>query len=77
MRQDDPQDAFKAADIVAGCTDSSEPLSIGEWLEPGTHVVSVGGRPDDAAHQRFNVYLRLGRPRRRTTCRNGRWLMRP
>jgi ornithine cyclodeaminase/alanine dehydrogenase-like protein (mu-crystallin family) len=56
----DPRDVFKGADIVAGCTDSSIALPMGEWLEPGAHVVSVGGRPDDAAYERLDVYLRLG-----------------
>ena len=25
------------------------PVIRGEWLEPGMHVISIGGRPDDAA----------------------------
>jgi alanine dehydrogenase len=55
-----PRDVFRGADIVAGCTDSAIPLPMAEWLEPGTHVTSVGGRPDDAAFERVDVYLRLG-----------------
>jgi len=31
-----------------------------EWLEPGMHVISVGGRPDDEARARFDRTLRLG-----------------
>ncbi|HTE85941.1 MAG TPA: ornithine cyclodeaminase family protein [Dehalococcoidia bacterium] len=57
---DDPREAFRGADIVAGCTDSAIPLPIAEWLEPGAHVVSVGGRPDDATFDRIDVWLRLG-----------------
>src|SRR6266508_3086762 len=57
---DHPSEIFKGADIVAGCTDSAIPLPMGDWLEPGTHVVSIGGRPDDAAYHRFDVYLRFG-----------------
>ena len=52
---DNPQDVFRGADILAGCTDSAVPLPMGEWLEPGTHITSVGGRPDDAAYQRLDV----------------------
>jgi ornithine cyclodeaminase/alanine dehydrogenase-like protein (mu-crystallin family) len=57
---DNPEDVFRGADILAGCTDSAVPLPMGEWLEPGTHITSVGGRPDDTAYQRLDVYLRLG-----------------
>jgi ornithine cyclodeaminase/alanine dehydrogenase-like protein (mu-crystallin family) len=58
---DHPSQVFRGADIVAGCTDSAIPLPMSDWLEPGTHVTSVGGRPDDATYQeRIDVYLRLG-----------------
>ena len=58
---DHPSKVFKGADIVAGCTDSAIPLPMSDWLEPGTHVTSVGGRPDDATFaERVDVYLRLG-----------------
>jgi alanine dehydrogenase len=57
---DDPREIFRGADIVAGCTDSAIPLPMAEWLEPGTHIVSVGGRPDDATFDRIDVRLRLG-----------------
>jgi alanine dehydrogenase len=42
-----------AADVVCACTHSPEPVVRREWLEPGTHVNSVGynsaGREVDAA----------------------------
>lgn len=57
---DNPRDAYRGADILAGCTDSAVPVIKGEWLEPGMHVIAVGGRPDAAAKQRFDVKLRLG-----------------
>lgn len=57
---EEPREIFRGADIVAGCTDSSIPLPMGEWLEPGTHVISVGGRPDEATFDRVDVSLRLG-----------------
>jgi ornithine cyclodeaminase/alanine dehydrogenase-like protein (mu-crystallin family) len=57
---DNPHDVFHGADIVCGCTDATTPVIIGEWLEPGTHVTCVGGRPDAATRERVDVALRLG-----------------
>jgi alanine dehydrogenase len=57
---DNPRDVYRGADILAGCTDSAVPVVQGEYLEPGMHVIAVGGRPDDAAKQRFDLTLRLG-----------------
>jgi ornithine cyclodeaminase/alanine dehydrogenase-like protein (mu-crystallin family) len=57
---DAPRDVYRGADILAACTDSAEPVIRGEWLEPGMHVISIGGRPDDAARRRFDRRLRLG-----------------
>jgi alanine dehydrogenase len=55
-----PRDVYKGADIVAGCTDSAVPIVIGKWLEEGTHVTCVGGKPDDDTLKRIDVSLRLG-----------------
>ena len=60
MALDEPREVYRGADILAGCTDSAVPVIKGEWLEEGTHVIAVGGRPDDAARKRFDVTLRLG-----------------
>jgi alanine dehydrogenase len=57
---DEPRDAFRGADVVMGCTDAAADVVVGEWLEPGTHVTSIGGRPDARARERFDVWLRLG-----------------
>ena len=57
---DNPTDVYKGADIVAGCTDANIPIVFGRYLEKGTHIVSVGGRPDDETFQRVDRYLRLG-----------------
>jgi alanine dehydrogenase len=57
---DDPREVYRGADILASCTDSALPVIRGAWLEPGMHVVSIGGRPDDDARARFDVTLRLG-----------------
>jgi alanine dehydrogenase len=60
VAMDDPRAVYRGADILAGCTDSAVPVIKGEWLEPGMHVIAIGGRPDDAALKRFDVTLRLG-----------------
>lgn len=57
---DDPREVYRGADILAGCNDSAVPVIRGDWLEPGMHVIAIGGRPDDAARRRFDVTLRLG-----------------
>jgi ornithine cyclodeaminase/alanine dehydrogenase-like protein (mu-crystallin family) len=57
---DSPRDVYKGADIVAGCTDSAVPIVIGKWLEEGTHVTCVGGKPDGETLKRIDVSLRLG-----------------
>jgi ornithine cyclodeaminase/alanine dehydrogenase-like protein (mu-crystallin family) len=57
---DNPHDVFRGADIVCGCTDSTKPVIIGEWVEPGTHVTSIGGQPDRETQRRVDVALRLG-----------------
>jgi alanine dehydrogenase len=57
---DNPRDVYRGADILAACTDSVLPVIRGEWLEPGMHVISIGGRPDEAARARFDRRLRIG-----------------
>lgn len=57
---DDPREVYRGAGILAACTDSAVPVIRGEWLEPGMHVISVGGRPDEEARARFDRTLRLG-----------------
>jgi alanine dehydrogenase len=54
-----PKDAYKGAHI-AGCTDSSVPIIVGKWLEEGTHVTCVGGKPDEDTLRRIDISLRLG-----------------
>src|SRR5262247_2361804 len=59
-RVDNPRDVYKGADIVAGCTDSAVPIVVGKWIEEGTHVTCVGGKPDEDTLKRIDVSLRLG-----------------
>ncbi len=57
---DAPRDAFRGADVVAGCTDAAGDVIVGDWLEPGTHVTCIGGSVDARARAAFDVWLRLG-----------------
>jgi alanine dehydrogenase len=57
---DNPLDVYKGADILAGCTDANIPVILGKYVEKGTHMISVGGRPDEQAFQKVDRYLRLG-----------------
>jgi len=62
---DNPRDAYRGADIVAGCTNAALPVIKGEWLEPGQHVLNVGGgtgMPDKDVQDRIDVYFRFGSP---------------
>ena len=54
------REVYAGADLLVACTDSVVPDIRGEWLEPGMHVISIGGRPDAIADARFDVVLRLG-----------------
>ncbi len=60
---DEAADIYKGAHIVAGLTDSAVPVLDGALIEPGAHVVNVGGgggRPGDPTLDRVDVYLRFG-----------------
>lgn len=36
------EEAVRGADVVCCCTHASEPILRREWIEPGTHICSVG-----------------------------------
>ena len=60
---DNARDVYRGADILACLTDSAVPVLNGEWIEPGTHIVNIGGgggRPDDATLDKIDVYMRFG-----------------
>jgi ornithine cyclodeaminase/alanine dehydrogenase-like protein (mu-crystallin family) len=59
---DRPEEVYKGAHIVAALTDSAVEVTDGSLLEPGAHIVVVGGtgKPDDATLKRVDVYLRFG-----------------
>jgi ornithine cyclodeaminase/alanine dehydrogenase-like protein (mu-crystallin family) len=52
-------DAVRGADIVCCCTHSPEPVVLDEWIEPGTHVssVGVGQELDGALVDRAEVFV--------------------
>lgn len=43
-----PRDAVGEADIVITATGAREPVLLGEWLAPGTHINAVGSNRADA-----------------------------
>ncbi len=55
-----PEKVYEGADIIAGCTDSAVPIVAGKWLEEGTHITCVGGKPDEETLKRIDLSLRLG-----------------
>jgi len=59
---DRPEEIYEGADIVAAVTDSAIPVLDGTLLEPGAHIVNIGGSgiPDQASLDRVDVYLRFG-----------------
>lgn len=42
------EEATRGADVVCACTHSPDPVLRREWLDPGTHVTSVGFHPTGA-----------------------------
>ncbi|HEX4782328.1 MAG TPA: hypothetical protein VH301_16325 [Usitatibacter sp.] len=57
-----PGEIYRGAQIVAALTDSTTPVLDGSLLEPGTHIVNVGGGgvPDAASLARIDRCLRFG-----------------
>jgi ornithine cyclodeaminase/alanine dehydrogenase-like protein (mu-crystallin family) len=57
---DDPLKVYKGTHILAGCTDANVPIIFAKHVEKGTHIISVGGRPDEETFQKIDRFLRLG-----------------
>ncbi len=59
---DAPEQVYRGADILAALTDATEPVTDGACLEPGTHIIVIGGSgaPDDASIAKIDVSLRFG-----------------
>ena len=56
-----PQEAVAGADIVTTITSASQPVLLGEWLSPGTHINAAGSNV--ATHRELDeaAVLRAGR----------------
>lgn len=67
-----PEEVYGGADIVCSCTDANVPVILGRHLSPGTHVTSVGGRPDEETFRRIDRFLRLGNATPRVDEKEGR-----
>lgn len=59
---DSPEAVYRGADIIAAVTDSAVPVMDGACLEPGQHILNIGGggSPDNASLDRVDVYFRFG-----------------
>ena len=59
---DSAEQVYRGAHILASLTNSASPVGDGTLIEPGTHLVNIGGGglPDDASLARVDVYLRFG-----------------
>jgi ornithine cyclodeaminase/alanine dehydrogenase-like protein (mu-crystallin family) len=57
-----PEEVYRGAHIVASVTDSAVPVLDGRLLEPGTHIINIGGggKPDAESLKRVEGYLRFG-----------------
>jgi len=49
------EEAVRGADVVCACTSSAEPVLRREWLDPGTHLTSVGSSMDGPELDRETV----------------------
>ena len=59
----EPEKIYENSDIIAGCTDSAVPVIQANCLEPGQHVVNVGGgggMPNQEVQNRIDAYFRFG-----------------
>jgi ornithine cyclodeaminase/alanine dehydrogenase-like protein (mu-crystallin family) len=53
------EDAVRGADVICACTDAAEPVLAAEWLDPGTHVTSVGASREGPELDRATVIAGL------------------
>jgi ornithine cyclodeaminase/alanine dehydrogenase-like protein (mu-crystallin family) len=57
---DNPEDVYKDVDILCSCTDASVPVILGKHIRKGTHITSIGGRPDAGTFDKIDRFLRFG-----------------
>jgi ornithine cyclodeaminase/alanine dehydrogenase-like protein (mu-crystallin family) len=53
------EEAVRGADVVCACTDAGEPVLSADWLDPGTHVTSVGASREGPELDRATVTASL------------------
>ena len=51
-----PAEALKGADVVSTATPSKEPYIRAEWVEPGTHITTVGSDEGDKQELDSSIY---------------------
>jgi ornithine cyclodeaminase/alanine dehydrogenase-like protein (mu-crystallin family) len=59
---DAPEQVYRGSHILAALTDATEPVTDGRYVEPGTHVVVIGGSgaPDQETIDKIDLFLRFG-----------------
>ena len=74
------QECVEGADIVITITSAREPVAMGEWLAPGTHVNAAGGNHwlrreiDEAAVLRSEIIVVDDLEQARVECGDLLWL---
>ncbi len=53
-----PSEALKNADIVSTATPSKEPYIRSEWIEPGTHITTIGSDEGNKQELDSSLYLK-------------------
>jgi ornithine cyclodeaminase/alanine dehydrogenase len=55
---DNASDALKGADVVSTATPSKEPYIKSEWIEPGTHITTVGSDEGNKQELDSSIYYK-------------------
>ncbi|MBI4483127.1 MAG: ornithine cyclodeaminase family protein [Acidobacteria bacterium] len=60
---EDPEPLVRQSDIVAACTNSTEPVVLGRWVKEGTHLVLTQAFEfDDECWQKIDQYIEYRSP---------------
>lgn len=60
IRADEPESAARAADVIVTATGSADPVVIGDWIRPGTHVNAVGSNAPDKREVDRELLMKTG-----------------